>query len=86
MKTRTKRSAMLGVVVLGFGAWMTAACGSSEPSETGSVGPGVDPPDPLAEVSLAYSVQERPSWLRLGHEFKQKRRRHLGEAQHLFLK
>jgi len=45
---------MLGVLVLGFGgAWMLSACGSSEPSEAGSLGPGVDPPDPPAEATLA---------------------------------
>jgi hypothetical protein len=45
---------MLGVLVLGFvGAGMTGACGSSEPREAGSLGPGVDPPDPLAESPLA---------------------------------
>ncbi|MDC0746051.1 hypothetical protein [Polyangium mundeleinium] len=40
-----RRSAMLGVLVLGFGgAWMTGACGSSEPSESGCPAPGVEPP------------------------------------------
>lgn len=40
-------------LILGFvGAEMLGACGSSEPREGGSVGPGVDPPDLLAESAL----------------------------------
>ncbi|MBK9266376.1 MAG: hypothetical protein IPM54_42145 [Polyangiaceae bacterium] len=46
-----RRAAMLGVLVLGFvGVGMAGACAPSEP---GSVGPGVDPPEPLGESALA---------------------------------
>lgn len=42
------------LLVLGFGGVsITAACGSNESIEDESVGPGVEPPDPTAEVSLA---------------------------------
>lgn len=53
---------MLGVLVLGLGgAWIMGACGSSEPSEAGSLGPGVDPPDPTAEAPLAIKQKLPPS-------------------------
>ena len=47
-------SVRLGLLVLGFGgAWLLSACRSNEPSEAGSLGPGADPPGPLAEAPLA---------------------------------
>jgi hypothetical protein len=53
---------MLSVLLLGFvGAGVTGACGSSEPSEAGALGPGVDPPDPVAEARLGIKGTFPPS-------------------------
>jgi len=56
-----RRSAMLGVLVWGFGgAWLTGACGSDEP---GPLDPGVTPPDtptecpaPIEKPCMRYRI------------------------------
>jgi hypothetical protein len=54
----TRRSAMLGVLVLGFGgAWMTGACGPSGLSESGCPAPDLTPPDTSTECPAPIDDQ-----------------------------